>query len=135
METDACGHPLLAVDAIVRVGDQIVLVRRRNPPEGWAIPGGFVEHGETVERAVRREIREETGLELDDLTQWRVFSDPDRDPRRHVVSLCFTARSEGSPRSGSDARDVGLFRPSDPPAPLAFDHEHILRCYRRERGG
>ncbi len=135
METDSCRHPLLAVDAIVRVGDEIVLVRRRNPPEGWAIPGGFVEYGETVEQAVRREIREETGLELDALTQWRVFSDPDRDPRRHVVSLCFAARSDGSPRAGSDAGDVDLFRPSDPPARLAFDHEAILRQYCRERGG
>lgn len=135
MQTDSCRHPLLAVDAIVRVRDEIVLVRRRNPPEGWAIPGGFVELGETVERAVRREIQEETGLELDDLAQWRVFSDPDRDPRRHVVSLCFTARSVGSPRAGSDARDVDLFPPSDPPAELAFDHQAILRRYCRERGG
>lgn len=133
METD-CSHPLLAVDAIVRLENRIVLVHRRNPPEGWAIPGGFVEYGETVEEAVRRELREETGLGLESLSQWRVFSDPARDPRRHVISLCFTARGQGSLRAASDADEVDLF-PANPPFPdLAFDHRDILLRYVRERG-
>lgn len=130
-----CSHPLLAVDAIVTVNGSVVLIRRKNPPEGWALPGGFVESGETVERAVRRELREETGLELENLRQWRVFSDPGRDPRRHVVSLCFTASGEGSLEASTDAAEVGLF-PVEPPWPnLAFDHRTILERYRTDHDG
>jgi ADP-ribose pyrophosphatase YjhB (NUDIX family) len=128
-------NPALAVDAIVRLDEGIVLIKRENPPEGWALPGGFVEYGETVESAVRRELREETGLRLNDLRQWRVFSDPDRDPRQHVVSTVFLARGEGNLKADSDAAAAELFDPIPPWPDLAFDHEFILEQFRLFRAG
>lgn len=130
-------NPLLAVDGIVRHEDGIVLIERNNPPEGWALPGGFVETGETVERAVRRELREETNLRLSNLRQWRVFSAPDRDPRQHVVSCVFVADGEGALEAATDASNARVISPVPPWPPLAFDHETILRKYRyyRASGG
>lgn len=130
-----CSHPLLAVDAVVTFDGKVVLIRRKNPPEGWALPGGFVESGETVEQAVRRELCEETGLKLEDLRQWRVFSEPDRDPRRHVISLCFTASGRGSPEAATDAEEVGLFSLQAPWPDLVFDHRTILEQYRADHDG
>ncbi len=119
--------PLLAVDAIILFQEGIVLVRRENPPyQGcYALPGGFVEIGETVEEAVRREAKEETGLEIEPLGLMGVYSDPGRDPRGHVVSLAFLARGYGILMSGSDARSAEVFSPQSLP-PLAFDHRKII---------
>jgi len=119
--------PLLAVDAVILLGDGIVLIRRENPPfEGsYALPGGFVEVGETVEEAVRREAREETGLEIDLLGLVGVYSEPDRDPRGHVVSVSFLAKGFGEIRAGSDARSAAAFSLDELP-PLAFDHRKII---------
>jgi ADP-ribose pyrophosphatase YjhB (NUDIX family) len=126
----------LAVDCIIRFGDRVVLVRRKNEPYGWAIPGGFVDYGETLEDAVRREMREETGLELEGLEQFHSYSDPDRDPRRHCVSVVFTARGVGEPRAGDDATACRLVEPDAiPESELVFDHAQILRDYAAGRYG
>ncbi|MFO7675163.1 MAG: NUDIX hydrolase [bacterium] len=126
------GHeqPLLAVDCVIDIGGRVVVVRRRNEPIGWALPGGFVGRGETVEDAVRRETREETGLDLEDLEQFHVYSDPARDPRGHCVSVVFTARGVGALRAGDDAAEVRLIEPGGAEAAgLVFDHAQILRDY------
>jgi len=127
-------NPVPTVDAIVEVGDgggatRIVLIRRRNPPHGWALPGGFVDVGETVADAARREVREETGLQVDLLELFHVYSDPRRDSRLHTVSTVFLARASGEPQAGDDAAGAGLFTRDDLPSPLAFDHGLILADY------
>jgi ADP-ribose pyrophosphatase YjhB (NUDIX family) len=125
----------LAVDCIILVEGRVLLIHRRNPPLGWALPGGFVEYGETVEDAVRREMKEETGLELEDLRQFRVYSDPARDPRGHMVSVVFAARGLGKPEAGDDADRYRLIDLNDIPEPeLVFDHAQILRDFREESG-
>ncbi len=119
--------PLLAVDAVIFFGEGIVLIQRKNPPyEGrYALPGGFVEVGETVEDASIREAKEETGLDIELLCLVGVYSDPRRDPRGHVVSVCYLAQGNGELRSGSDAKSAKIFRPDNLPE-LAFDHEKII---------
>ena len=123
--------PLLTVDIIIRIGEsgRVVLIRRANPPHGWALPGGFVDPGETVEEAAVREAREETNLEVSLRGQFHVYSDPRRDPRGHTVSVVFLADAAGEPRGGDDARVAGVFELAALPAPLAFDHAEILRDY------
>ena len=131
-------NPRLAVDLIIEVeGDRIVLIRRRNPPYGWALPGGFVEYGESLEAAAVREAKEETGLDIELIRQLHTYSDPSRDPRGHTVSTVFIATAQGTPQAGDDAGDVRTVRATEPPAPLAFDHENVLADYlafRQERG-
>lgn len=122
-------NPFPTVDIIIRCGDKIVLIERRNPPLGWALPGGFVDYGESLEAAAMREAREETGLELRNLEQFRAYSDPDRDPRQHNISIVFSADAEGRPVAGDDAKNVHLFRIDDLPAVLCFDHEQIIADY------
>lgn len=125
-------QPKLAVDCIILVDGRVLLIHRRNPPHGWALPGGFVEYGETVEDAVRREMKEETGLSLEDLMQFRVYSDPSRDPRGHVVSVVFTARGVGKPEAGDDADRYRLIDLNAlPESELVFDHAQILRDFTR----
>ena len=131
-----CGHvteqhknPLPTVDVIIDINGRIVLVKRKNPPYGWAIPGGFVDYGESAETAAVREIKEETGLEITDLKQFHCYSDPDRDPRFHTITVVFTAKSTGKPVAGDDAADIGLFDTDILPSPLAFDHKKILEDY------
>jgi len=127
-------QPKLAVDCIIRFGDRVVLIRRRNEPLGWALPGGFVEYGESVEDAVRREMREETGLELANLRQFHVYSDPKRDPRGHCVSVVFSADGVGEPAAGDDAGEVRLVGLDDlASAGLVFDHQKVLADYMAER--
>jgi 8-oxo-dGTP diphosphatase len=121
--------PLPTVDAIIEVAGGVVLVRRRNPPPGWALPGGFVEYGETVETAATREAREETGLAVDLVELFHVYSDPNRDPRRHTISTVFIGRAEGSPVAGDDAADARVFAQDALPMELAFDHAQILADY------
>lgn len=120
----------VAVDVIIEVEpDGIVLIGRRNPPLGWALPGGFVEYGETLEAAAVREAYEETGLTVELLRQFHTYSDPSRDPRGHTISTVFLARGRGTPRASSDARDVGVFRQRALPRPLVFDHGQVLEDY------
>ncbi|MBP2668257.1 MAG: Hydrolase, family [Deltaproteobacteria bacterium] len=124
-------NPLPTADVIVEVGNRIVLVRRKHPPAGWAIPGGFVEAGETVEAAAVREAREETGLAVTLTALLGVYSDPARDPRHHTVSTVYIGRADGSPSGGDDAAEARLFSEGDLPSPLAFDHAKILADYFR----
>jgi 8-oxo-dGTP diphosphatase len=126
--------PPVAVDAIIelvdRPGRPIVLIERRNEPLGWAIPGGFVDVGETVEQAAIREAREETGLAIELGPLLGVYSDPARDPRGHTVGIVYVATAHGEPVAGDDARSFVAVDPRHPP-PLAFDHDRILADYVR----
>jgi 8-oxo-dGTP diphosphatase len=125
--------PLLTVDVVIELdGGGIVLIERRNPPPGWAFPGGFVDVGETVERAAVREAKEETGLDVDLVELLGVYSDPSRDSRFHTVSVVYVGRASGTPHAADDAKNVGVFPPHSPP-PLAFDHARILADYRARR--
>jgi len=121
--------PYLTVDCIIRYKQGIVLIQRRHPPAGWALPGGFCEIGETVEDAVRREVREETGLELEGLKQFRVYSDPDRDPRFHTVSVVFAADGKGELKGGDDAKKAKVFKLDELPKEIPFDHRKIIEDY------
>ena len=120
--------PLLTVDAIILFNEEIVLIRRKNPPfQGQhALPGGFVEIGETVEQAVIREAKEETGLDIEIISLVGVYSDPKRDPRGHTVSVAYLTKGHGILMSGSDAAEAGLFKPDELPE-LAFDHAKIVQ--------
>ncbi len=124
--------PLLAADVVIEPTDaelpSVVLIRRANPPIGWALPGGFVDVGETVEAAAVREAREETGLEVNQLELLGVYSDPGRDPRGHTVSTVFVGRADGHPIGADDAAEAGVF-PLDALPPLVFDHARILADY------
>lgn len=132
--------PELAVDVVIelvdRPGRPIVLIRRDRPPAGHALPGGFVDVGETVEQAAEREAREETGLDVRLGSLLGVYSDPGRDPRGHTVSIVYVATADGTPMAGDDAAAILVADPEAAP-PLAFDHDRILGDYmiwRRHRG-
>ena len=112
----------------------IVLIKRKNPPHGWALPGGFVDYGETLESAAIREAREETCLDVTLSYQLGAYSDPSRDPRHHSISVVFVANAIGRPIAGDDAEEVGIFNGNALPEPLVFDHEKILRDYFKKCG-
>jgi len=122
--------PALTVDLVVLIRGRVVLVERKYEPKGWALPGGFVDVGETVEAAAVREAREETGLDVRLLEQFHVYSDPRRDARRHTASVVFVAEAEGEPSGGDDAAQARAFA-WDALPPLAFDHAEILADVRR----
>jgi 8-oxo-dGTP diphosphatase len=126
-------NPAPTVDIIIELIDRphrpIVLIERLNPPLGWAIPGGFVDYGESVETAAQREAQEETGLTVELITQFHVYSDPQRDPRQHTLSVVFLATATGNPQAGDDAKHLDLFEPWRIPTNLCFDHDRILHDY------
>ncbi len=124
-------NPVPTVDLIIESAGGIVLVRRANPPLGWALPGGFVDYGETLEAAACREAAEETGLAVELLRQFHTYSDPSRDPRQHTISTVFIARAAGAPRGGDDAAEARVFPLEALPEPLCFDHARIIDEYRR----
>jgi 8-oxo-dGTP diphosphatase len=127
--------PLLTVDIIIELSDRpqksIVLIERRHPPLGWALPGGFVDVGERVERAAMREAAEETGLHVRLHRLLGVYSAPDRDPRGHTVSLVFIGETTGKPHAADDAKEVCVCRLENLPPKLVFDHQLILNDYER----
>ena len=123
-------NPVPTVDIIIQLeGGAIVLIERANPPYGWALPGGYVDYGESLEEAAVREAKEETGLDVELLGQFHTYSDPERDSRQHNISTVFVARSDGVPKGDSDARQADVFFENSLPAPLVFDHGRILKDY------
>jgi ADP-ribose pyrophosphatase YjhB (NUDIX family) len=126
-------NPFPTVDIIIEVEGGIVLIERKNPPHGWAIPGGFVDYGETVEAAAVREAKEETGLDVRLTGLLGVYSDPSRDPRHHTISTVFFASATGQPIADDDAVDAGVFTEDTLPNDIVFDHREILADYFRTR--
>ena len=126
-------NPAPTVDIIIELRDRphrpIVLIERRYEPFGWAIPGGFVDYGESVEAAAIREAKEETQLDVTLIEQFYVYSDPSRDPRKHTVSIVFLATATGTPVAADDAKAIALFNPWEVSTHLCFDHDRILRDY------
>jgi 8-oxo-dGTP diphosphatase len=121
-------RPVPTVDLIIRAGGGVVLVRRKHPPLGWALPGGFVDAGETLEAAAAREALEETGLVVRLGRQFHTYSDPARDPRQHTISTVFLAEADGTPRGGDDAAEARIFVTGELPL-LVFDHAQIIADY------
>ena len=119
--------PFLTVDALILYEGKLVLIRRLNPPfeNEFALPGGFVEVGETVEAATFREAKEETGLDIELIKLLGVYSEPSRDPRGHTVTVCYLAKGLGKLKAGSDAKDIRLVELNEIPK-LAFDHNIIV---------
>ena len=127
--------PLLTVDIIIEMMDQsdhpIILIERKNPPHGWALPGGFVDVGETIETAAIREAKEETNLDITLIELLGIYSDPQRDKRGHTVSAVYIAQASGPPKAQDDAANLQICNPTQPPGNLAFDHQQILDDYLR----
>lgn len=121
-------NPVPTVDIIIEINNSIVLIRRKNPPHGWALPGGFVDYGESYETAAAREAKEETGLAVKNLQQFRTYSDPDRDLRQHTATTVFIAQAGQHPMAGDDAAEAKLFTEKTLPE-LVFDHGKILADY------
>ncbi len=122
-------NPFPTVDILIDVGGRLVWIERKNEPQGWALPGGFIDRGESAEQAATREAKEETGLEVRLRDLLYVYSRPDRDPRQHNMSVVFTATADGIPVGGDDASSAKLFDIHQPPSPLVFDHLEILGDY------
>jgi len=123
-------NPAPTVDIIIELeSGGIVLIRRKNPPPGWALPGGFIDYGESAEDAAVREAREETSLDVQLIELLHVYSDPRRDPRKHTMATVFIAKATGTPQGADDAVEAQVFHENDLPSPLAFDHGQILRDY------
>ena len=127
-------NPAPTVDLIIEIEDPhgrpgIVLIKRKNPPFGWALPGGFIEYGESCEDAAVREAYEETSLRVRLVEQLHTYSAPDRDPRKHTITTVYIARAKGVPRGQDDAREAAVFTRRGLPKPLTFDHELILSDY------
>lgn len=122
-------NPFPTVDVIIELEGGIILIERRNEPFGWALPGGFVDYGESLESAAVREAREETSLEISDLRLLGCYSDPARDPRMHTISTVYIAAGRGIPRAADDALNLAVFRLDSLPERLCFDHGRILADY------
>jgi 8-oxo-dGTP diphosphatase len=121
--------PLITVDIIIRYQGGIVLIERKNPPHGWALPGGFVDVGESLEEAAVREAKEETSLDVTLVEQFHAYSKPGRDPRFHTVTMVFIANGNGELKGRDDARKAEVFTEETLPRQIAFDHDQILTDY------
>ncbi|MBM4135481.1 MAG: NUDIX hydrolase [Nitrospira sp.] len=122
-------NPLPTVDLIIEYNGGILLIKRKNPPEGWALPGGFVDYGESLEAAAVREAKEETGLDVELVRQFHAYSQPGRDPRHHTITMVFLAKAKGRAIAGDDAKEIGVFNKNTLPDKIAFDHRDILNDY------
>jgi len=132
-EIEVYRNPIPTVDIIIEIESKgIVLIKRKNPPYGWAIPGGFVDYGEPLEEAAVREAKEETNLDVKLVKQFHTYSDPKRDPRHHSISTVYIGKGDGIPRAKDDALEIGIFNESNLPAEIAFDHRSILNDYFRQ---
>jgi ADP-ribose pyrophosphatase YjhB (NUDIX family) len=132
MKKNKC--PIPTVDIIIEITrkngqEGIILIKRKNPPHGWALPGGFVDVGESLEEAAVREAKEETSLDIKLKNQFHTYSDPKRDPRKHTISTVYVATAQGRPRAQDDALDIRIFTEEEINFPLAFDHQKILADY------
>ncbi len=126
-------NPVPTVDIIIEFRGGIVLIERANPPHGWALPGGFIDYGESAEDAAAREAKEETCLSLEGLRQFHVYSDPKRDCRTHTITTVFVARGQGELRGADDAETAAVFAPREIPEEMAFDHRRIIEDYLTRR--
>lgn len=127
-------NPYPAVDIIIEKSKGVVLVYRKNFPQGWAMPGGFINYGESAEQAAIREAREETGLDIENLKFFGVFSEPGRDPRFHTISIVYSAKGKGRIKPGDDASKVKIFSKNNLPKDIAFDHRKILFQFFEKQG-
>ena len=133
-EIEVYRNPIPTVDIIIGVESKgIVLIKRKNPPYGWAIPGGFVDYGESLEEAAIREAKEETNLDVELVRQFHTYSDPKRDPRHHSISTVYIAKGKGKPKARDDAVEIEIFTESSLPDDIAFDHRSILKDYFNHR--
>jgi ADP-ribose pyrophosphatase YjhB (NUDIX family) len=129
-EIEVYQNPISTVDIIIEIESKgIVLIKRKNPPYGWAIPGGFVDYGESLEKAGVREAKEETSLDVKLIRQFHTYSDPKRDPRHHSISTVYIAKAKGIPKARDDALEIGVFNETNLPEEIAFDHREILKDY------
>jgi len=129
-EIEVHQNPIPTVDIIIEIPSKgVVLIKRKNPPYGWAIPGGFLDYGESLEEAAIREAKEETNLDVELIRQFHTYSDPERDPRHHSVSTVYIAKGKGIPEANDDAVEIGVFNGSNLPKEIAFDHRSILKDY------
>ncbi len=117
------------MDIIIECDEGVLLIKRKNPPEGWALPGGFVDYGESLEAAALREAKEETGLDVKLIRQFHSYSEPSRDPRHHTITTVFVATARGKAVAGDDALEAGIFNKDNLPEQIAFDHRDILNDY------
>ncbi len=130
--------PIPTVDIIIEIKrkngqEGIILIKRKNPPHGWALPGGFVDIGESLEEAAVREAKEETSLDIRLKSQFHTYSDPKRDPRKHTISTVYVATAQGRPIAQDDAQDIRIFTEEEINFPLAFDHQKILADYFKQK--
>jgi ADP-ribose pyrophosphatase YjhB (NUDIX family) len=129
-EIEVYQNPIPTVDIIIEIESKgIILIKRKNPPYGWAIPGGFVDYGESLEKAAVREAKEETNLDVKLIKQFHTYSDPKRDRRHHSISTVYIAKGKGIPKAKDDALEIGIFNESTLPEEIAFDHRAILKDY------
>ena len=129
-EIEIYKNPIPTVDIIIEIESKgMVLIKRKNPPYGWALPGGFVDYGESLEEAAVREAKEETDLDVKLIGQFHTYSDPKRDPRHHSISTVYVAKANGVPQAKDDAIEIGIFNETNLPDAIAFDHHFILKDY------
>ena len=135
IQEDLGPGPYVTVDIIIEIQGGLVLIERSNPPYGWALPGGFVDYGESLETAAAREAKEETNLDLENAEQMHTYSEPGRDPRFQTISTVFIAQASGTPRSGSDAQNIKVVPEADLlNLEYAFDHKQIIEDYLKRKG-